>query len=158
MLLWLCLTNIIINRPVYDVLRSALWVTNTLCVPNAINRQGYFACFVCRMGQANLTSRKQTINISWKYITMAAYESIKCHKHERRHDKRWEVFPILLQDSLSLNKWSIVFCKTRGDSLLRWAWSLRIILLHFSVGCFVLESWRVPVNAAQSFKFSFIIY
>ena len=41
-----------------DVLRFTLWVINTLCVPDAINRQGNFACFMCRIRQANLNVKE----------------------------------------------------------------------------------------------------
>ena len=60
--------------------------------PDAINRQGNFDCFICRIRQANLTQGNKTINKSWKYIAMVAYESIKRHKHARRHNKNSEVF------------------------------------------------------------------
>src|SRR4051794_20027321 len=48
---------------------------------------------------------------------MAAYASLKGHKHARRHDKL-RVFSALLQDSPSLNDEALFFYKTYvGDAL-----------------------------------------
>ena len=92
----------------------------------------------------------------------AAYASIKGHKHAQRHSKTQGIFYSITR--LSESEWcGIVFLQLHkqvapDNLLLGLIWSLRVILLRLSVGCFVLEDWRGPVNATQGFKLSLIIY
>ena len=71
MLLCLCLAKYSLFMMFFG-LRSGLSILSV--TPDAIKFQGNFACFMCRIRQANLTHQG---NKSQKYIAVAAYESVK---------------------------------------------------------------------------------
>ena len=73
---------------------------------------------------------------------MVAYESIKRHKHARRHDKIEEVFSTLLQDSPSLNN-EALFCKVIRRLAAHSFGGLEGSELSFSAPPSATLSWKV---------------